>query len=248
MLLRDTLRQEVRRGAAGSVVYLLNDTATAATFVVLSEAGAELQASASATVEQLGDPARTLITCPILAIPEAQEGAEVRISIAGREDIHWPFDVVVRPYRAELVTLDDLRAVKDHMGRVIEAQAQLRDMTPRTYVEQVVGPIARKRMDAMLRAELSRQHGDRGEFYRGSAVVDADRLFDVELACAQWQIYEAQTTDPEDGTAAQLAGRAERHALEALQAMGRIRLEPDGAPGADRAVMVRTIVAEGVLR
>ena len=223
---RDTVRQELRIGATGAILYTLNDTALAATYEVYDDRGQLHQASADAVVSSVGDPARTRLTCAVSTpFDDAQNGAELRITIAGRDPIFWPFDVVARPFRSETVTLNDITRLRPGIAVTLEQQARQRDQTVEAYAI-TLGTIARQKLREFVHVELRKLFGG-GEseaFWRGAAILDADALHNIEVHLAITQIYNARGDEPSKARARE----AYSDALSAWNALTPIRLDLDG--------------------
>lgn len=203
----DLLRTELRKGVAGTVSFrpqvagVGSTTPTGTpTFTVHKPDGTQVQ-SGSATVSA------NTISCAVSALDEVESDYQVRITwtsadVSGDQLHIEPFDVVMWPFGPVDIGINDLKAARPDLDRLLKRNGQRLgldadgDVAAEMYAS-ILAYRARIVLEGWVRSSLPEGSLPTG-FRRGWVVLDRDRLRRVEVSLAVAEAYASEMTGRED--------------------------------------------------
>lgn len=206
----DELRQEVRRGVVGELVYWPKSAGAgnvqpeASPAYTLHRPDGTQLASGTGAVAQVDAAYRIAVAVP--GIDRLDEDYQARItwrvegeSIDRLEVV--AFDVVLWPFGPSSVSLNDLLEERPEVGRTLERFGRL--FTPTRTPQQMAAVYAhraRVELDAKIRAQVERDHQTNPKARRPHLILNRERLNRVERKIAMALIYAAECSNPEGDT------------------------------------------------
>lgn len=219
----DQLRQELRQGVAGTLVFwpkiagtgnvAASATASHNTFVVKDSSGNTVQASANATRTTVGSISRLDLSVSALSTLDEDYRAEITWRESGGSVDYFDvvfFDVVLWPWGPPSVSLNDLQEERADAEEICTRHGLKLAITA-AEMAAIYGVRARVELDRMVRDQVVTDSGlypqsghvsvpgvpARG---RPHLILNRERLNLVERKLAVRCMFEADMTDPEPGS------------------------------------------------
>lgn len=223
----DELRQEVRQGAAGTVVFwpkidganvLASSTAGHATFEVFKPDGTSIEGPSNFSPTTVDDISKFSIT--ISAISDLDEDYYVKIvwrqngtSVVRNDYVY--FDVVLWPFGGTRISLNDLLEERPDVGLILDRHGVLLGYATGDTAKETAAAIysvkAAVELDALIRSTVasdaaahsvpdqnSTGYVTQRKYTRPNLILNRNRLVRVERYLAMREIYKADCNNPED--------------------------------------------------
>lgn len=229
----DSLRQEVRKDTAGTIVFwpkvngLNVQVVTSNTFQVFDPSGVSVEGPTAIDGTLVTDVDRFDI--PVAAIGTLDEGYYVELlwTQAGASEVQRSvilFDCVLYPYGPPSVSLNEMLEERPDAGEVLDRHGQLLGQSAgeasQEYAAAIYSMKARVELDALIRAQMQVDGG-----VRPRLILNRERLNRVEAKLAMREMYAADFSGSDDSEGLSLYEHYKAEADRAWASVGPLKYD-----------------------
>jgi len=244
----DDARPEVRKGVASTAIthyarvdgeglVAASSVSGECKYTIYDSNGDTLQASTNITPSADPDGVNSKFTFSVPAIAELQEDAYIVVEWQKSGDSERRvntiyFDVVLQPWGASSVAINDLLAVRPDAGQVLDQQAaRIGGGLTRESLASIYGSRAHTELYHWIRSQISAESAGRADgaatITRPRLILDKTAIHRVETILAVALVYEGDMTSTEatESDAAALFAHYSERAKDSFRALGPLRYD-----------------------